>query len=98
MAKFISQKNDAVIDLILRDRGEIGVTNISYLKSYLKKNPQMADKILISKKLDQTYKHSILISKKSQIDLDWFQELINKVKRSGELETVLEPFGVKVIQ
>jgi polar amino acid transport system substrate-binding protein len=76
-------------------RADIAVVTISFLKKYLHLHPEVAEKILISKNLDQQYNHRMLMRSNMRPTIDEINALIQKMKDEGVLTHIFESYGIK---
>ncbi len=83
-----------LINQILAKKAEIGVITESYLYNRFKLNPDLQSKILISKKRDQEYEHTILVREKSPLTVKKINKLLDHIKQNGELEALLKTYGL----
>ncbi|RHW75343.1 ABC transporter substrate-binding protein [Colwellia sp. RSH04] len=83
------------IQLVLSNRMDIAIVTKSYLDRFLLENPSTKSKLLISRKLDQEYKHTILLRKEVSLDIDEMNSFIDKLVETGKLKTVLNKYGIK---
>jgi len=82
----LTKSNTGSIQMLLSgQRGDIAVVTISFLAKYLKENPQDRAKLLVSRKLDQTYQHSIIIRRGMQPNIDEINTILSELKEGGEL-------------
>ena len=84
-----------IINQILGKKAEVGVVTISYLKKQLKAHPEYKAKLLISKKLDQEYHHTILVRKNfSKPSIEEMNSLLAKITKNGSLKKLLKNYGI----
>ncbi len=83
---------NSVID---RDSPMIAIVTKSYLNLFLSKNPTLRSKLLISSKFDQIYRHTILVRQNTAPGISEINELIDKLKKKGELDKVWQKYGIK---
>lgn len=82
------------INMVIKGRADIAVVSKSLISTFLKDNKDYESKILISKKLDQEYKHKALLKKGSIITIDEINNLLTKLSNSGELQKTLIKSGL----
>ena len=80
-----------LMGLILNKKADIAVVTMSWLETYLQQNPAMRQKLLISKKLDQVYSHTILVRKGFKPGVAWMNQVLLKLKKSGALRKIFPP-------
>lgn len=70
-----------IINAVLSKRFDLGIITKEYLNQFLRRQPEMQDKLLISNFYDQTYKHRILFKKDlGKLNKEYIENLINKIK------------------
>ncbi|MCP4021055.1 MAG: transporter substrate-binding domain-containing protein [Desulfobacteraceae bacterium] len=87
--------HDSNIKKVLVGRCDVSVVTISYLKKFLKENPDKAGQLLLSDKLDQEYNHTILVKKDTAIDVLTINKLLSQMKEKGVLNRVWEKYGIQ---
>jgi polar amino acid transport system substrate-binding protein len=88
-----SQKK--VLELILNDRGEIGILPKEYLRYHFSNYPADEAKLLISYKLDQVYQHTILVRKDHKLSINYINKLLSQMKKKGVLTPLWEKYGLE---
>lgn len=91
----LHNSHSRIIDLVLKDKVDIGVVTQSFLRKYLYQKPQLRDQLLISEGFDQIYKLRTLIRKNAPITATRFHELIKGLKNSGQLRALLVANGLE---
>lgn len=89
-----STSNESSIKMILYERGDIAVVSDAYLNWYLNNHPDARDKILISKKVDQNYLHTIIVRKNIRPTVSEINRLLIKFKQSKEFKSIETRYGV----
>ena len=84
------------LELILNDRGEIAVLSLEYLNYHFERFPDDRDKLLLSTKYDQIYRHTILVRNKSNISVSYINTLLDKMKQKGTLVPLWDKYGLVV--
>lgn len=85
-----------IINQILGGKADVGVVTISYLKKQIKQMPELAEKLLVSDKLDQSYQHTILVRENhTSPSLDEINALIGKLLENGSLSKLLLNYGIE---
>ncbi len=90
----ITNSNKSTIELILMGRRDMGVVTKSYLDLYLLNNQDSAKELLISKKYDQEYNHTILLRKTLPVNIKEINDLLDKLKTQGTMKRVLGKYGI----
>lgn len=86
--------HDDNIRLVLSGRVDIAVITQSFLKRYLKRHPDAAARLLISEKLDQPYRHTVLVRKGVRPDVTEINRLLTAMEESGELSALWRKHGI----
>lgn len=89
-----SSSNESSIKMILYERGDIAVVSDAYLNWYLNKHPEAREKILISKKVDQNYLHTIIVRKDIRPTITEINKLLAMFRRSKEFKSIELRYGV----
>ena len=92
----ISFANDgaALMRMLTKERGEVAVVTKSYLQSYLKKHPELQDKLLVSDQFDQHYNHTILVRKGTKPSAQEVDKLLDAMEKSGVLRKLWSRYGI----
>ncbi|MEH6460364.1 substrate-binding periplasmic protein [Chitinimonas sp. JJ19] len=85
--------NEATLRLLLLERGDVAVVTEAYLAGYLIRNPQDKDRLLISRKKDQPYSHSIIVRRGARPTVDELNQLLDKMQRAGVLKPLWRKYG-----
>jgi len=79
---------------VIKGRADIAVVTMSFLSKYLLENPQKRQEILISKKLDQEYNHTILIRKNAVPSVAEINQLLIAMGKKGFLDILWKKYGI----
>ena len=90
----LSSNEKMNIQLVLLGRMDIAIVTKSYLDRFLLDNPSAKSKLLISTKMDQEYKHTILIKKNSPLSVTKMNNLLDKLVQTGEYKKTLQKYGI----
>lgn len=89
-----SRNHESSIKMILYERGDIAVVSDAYLNWYLIKHPEDRAKLLISKKIDQNYLHTIIVRKNTRPTVAEMNKLLTKFRQSSEFKSIQFRYGV----
>jgi len=82
----LTKSNIGSITMLLSgNRGDIAVVSKSFLAQYFNKHPQARQQILVSKKIDQAYNHSIIIRKDVSPSIDEINQILKELNQNGKL-------------
>lgn len=90
----LTTSNESSIKMILYERGDIAVVSDAYLNWYLSQHPQAKEKLLISKKIDQKYAHTIIVRKNIRPTIAEINQLLLKFRQSKEFKSIEQRYGV----
>lgn len=90
----LTYSHDSNVSMLLRDRADVAVVTRSYLQTYLQRYPGKARALLVSKRVDQVYRHQALFRPQSPIAVDAFADLLQRLNRDRQLDTLLERYHV----
>ncbi|MEK2689840.1 transporter substrate-binding domain-containing protein [Bdellovibrio sp. GT3] len=68
--------NQATVRMVLNDRVDVGVVPLSYIRQYLRENPEKNDEILIGDKVDQDYDLRLIANPKAVISKERLTKLV----------------------
>ena len=91
----LTPDNGRNMKLLLSDRGDIAVVTQTYLQRFLLENPDVSSSLLISKKLDQKYNHTVLLRPGISPSVDEMNEMLHKLKTSGEMNILFKKYGLE---
>jgi len=83
------------IQLVLLGRMDLAIVTKLYLDKFIIDNPSAKSKLLISQKMDQKYKHTILIKKSSNLNIAKMKRLLDKLIQTGEYSKLLQKYGIE---
>lgn len=89
-----STSNESSIKMILYERGDIAVVSDAYLNWYLGQHPEAREKILISKRVDQNYTHTIIVRKDIRPTVTEINKLLTMFRHSKEFKSIEQRYGV----
>lgn len=89
------QSEKAVIDMILSDRGEVGIVSTMSLKYFMKTDPLKYSQLLISEKFDTQYDRYYVIVKDSPISSAEMNGFMDELKKSGILKMLYHKYGLE---
>ncbi|MFI8478990.1 substrate-binding periplasmic protein [Pseudomonas sp. NPDC078700] len=101
---YLAQKHNAIVGysldgnilMVTHRRVDIALVTRSYLKVFFKKYPAYADNLLVSRRVDQIYKHHAILRPDAPISALQFHRLLEALRQSGQLEKIFAPYDIKV--
>jgi len=81
----LTKSNLGSIKMLLSNRGDIAVVSMSFLAKYLKNYPNNRTKLLVSKKMDQPYQHSIILRRGIKPNIEEINKMLTELTENGKL-------------
>jgi ABC-type amino acid transport substrate-binding protein len=88
----LTNSHEGNIVAVLEGRSNLAIVTKEYLDIYLKKHPGAIKNLLVSQKMDQVYKHTVLIRKTSPISVKEINSLLKKIQSDRSLQKILINF------
>lgn len=92
----LTYSHDSNLLMVLRGRADIALVTRSYLSDFLARNIDSTDQLLISERIDQVYHHYTLIRPNAPITAQDFARLLQKLRESGQLLKIFDPYRIVV--
>ena len=83
--------------MVLRGRADIALVTRSYLFDYLKRNEKVADKLLVSQRIDQVYHHYSILRPAAPITGEAFGKLLQELRDNGQMLKIFEPYKIALV-
>ena len=93
----LTHSHDSNLLMVLHQRAEIALVTRSYIGVFLERNRQYAGQLLISERVDQRYRHHVLLHPQAPITPDQFMVLYEALRDSGQLKSIFSRYQVAVI-
>lgn len=85
------------IELVLKQRADMAVVTRSFLYHYLKEHPGIKQQLIISERVDQTYKHQLLIHPDHALTMQQFYQLVHKTLSDSNLSVQWQQSGLVLL-
>jgi len=92
---YLTSSHTTNIRILLAGRVDVTVVSEAFLHNYLKAQPDLKDKIMVSEKRDQTYSLKALVRKGGPISVDWLERCLDKIKKTGQLQELAREYGLE---
>lgn len=92
----VSRSHDGNIMMVMHRRADVALVTRSYIYSFLDEHPDYANKLLISERVDQVYRHQAILSPASPISAQQLHELFEVLRRNGQLEQIFSVYKIYV--
>lgn len=86
--------NNKALDLILGQRGDVAVVTQAFLKRYLLQHPELRERLLVSDKKDQEYRHTALLRPDIPLTLEKLNGMIRRLQGSEDWQSLLSAYGI----
>ena len=86
--------HQAAIQLTLSGRVDMAIINRSFLNNYLRANPALKSRLLVSRRVDQTYSHRAMVRDGARITIHEIEALLDQLKRNGTLDKLWRDAGI----
>lgn len=91
----LHNSHERILDLTLKNKVDIGVVTLSYLKKYFYANPQNRSKLLISDHFDQHYSLRTLVRTGAPINVLQLEQLLDQLKQNKQLRGLFIANGLE---
>jgi len=91
----LTTSHDQNIWMAVKKKVDIAVVTKAYLNNFLMKNPEVKEKIMISDKMDQIYKHTVLVRKGSKPDITEMNRMLTELEKKGLLDALWKKYGIR---
>ena len=86
----LSDSHRSNIEDVVEGRADVSVVTRSYLARFLKERPELREELLVSRRLDQAYNHTILVRRGLPISRAEVNGLLDRIEESGFLGRLRE--------
>lgn len=86
---------DSIVRRIATDKSDVGVVTLSYLHAKLLEEPELNDQLLISKRFDQKYEHTILARKRGIVAIKTINRWLDEMKDNGSLKNLFSRYNLQ---
>ncbi|WII72070.1 transporter substrate-binding domain-containing protein [Bdellovibrio sp. 22V] len=91
----LTSTHDGNILSVLNKRAELAIVSKEYLDLYLQENPDVKERLLVSKDFDQIYRLGVLVKQKgSPISVAEVNRIIDSVVKDGSWNSLLKKKGI----
>lgn len=93
----LTYSHESNVQMVLRDRADIAPITRSWLIDYLGHNPQMAEHLLMSERVDQVYHHYAILRPGAPISAQMLRGYIRQLHDNGDMQRIFQPLRVAVL-
>ncbi len=92
----LSHSHDGNLLMALHERAEIALVTRSYIRDFLRRYPDYEGQMLVSQRVDQHYRHHVLLRPDSPIRPEQFAALYALLREQGELARIFTPYQIEL--
>ncbi|WP_374761317.1 amino acid ABC transporter substrate-binding protein [Pseudomonas sp. sp1636] len=92
----LNHSHDSNLLMVLRGRADIALATRSYIGDFLRRNRQYAGQLLVSQRVDQHYRHQVLLRPAAPISPAQLDRLFEQLRREGQLSAIFAPYQIVV--
>ncbi|MFP6849413.1 MAG: transporter substrate-binding domain-containing protein [Pseudomonas sp.] len=93
----LTHSHDSNLLMVLYQRAEIALVTRSYIGGFLERNPQYVGQLLISERVDQYYRHHVIIRPDAPITAEQFEIIYESLRDNGQLQRIFSRYQVAVM-
>lgn len=79
---------------VVAGRATLAIVTRSFLNRFLKSDPDLARKLLVSDRVDQVYEHTILVRRGAPVTAAWLNALLDRLDATGKLNALWVSSGI----
>ncbi|RJF85157.1 ABC transporter [Azospirillum cavernae] len=79
---------------VVAGRAALAIVTRSFLNRFLKSDPELARKLLVSERTDQIYEHTILVRRGAPVSTAWLNGLLDRLDAAGKLDALWNDSGI----
>ncbi|MGI4840146.1 MAG: substrate-binding periplasmic protein [Janthinobacterium lividum] len=93
----LTYSHDSNLLMVLRGRVDIAPITRSFLTDYLAHNPEAADKLMMSERVDQIYHHYAILRPGAPISAEALRGYFQQLHANGDLQRIFQPLRISVL-
>ncbi|WP_264652121.1 substrate-binding periplasmic protein [Pseudomonas sp. JUb96] len=94
----LTYSHDSNLLMVERGRADVALVTRSYLSDFQARNPQSAQALRTSERVDQVYHHYALLRPGAPISGEAFAGLLQQLRDQGELLRIFQPYQIIISQ
>jgi hypothetical protein len=83
--------------MVLRERADVALVTRSYLSDFMARNETEASQLMVSDKVDQTYRHFALLRPQAPLSATQFQAMLQQLRDNGQMLQIFQRFRIAVL-
>jgi ABC-type amino acid transport substrate-binding protein len=92
----LTYSHDSNLLMVLRRRADIALVTRSYIDDFLERHREYAGQLLISERIDQLYRHHVLLRPGAPISAGQFAGLLEQLRNNGQLVEIFGRYRIVV--
>jgi hypothetical protein len=92
----LTHSHESNLLMVLHRRADIALVTRSYIGVFLESNRQYAGQLLISERVDQRYRHHVLLRPGAPIGPSQFRSIFEGLRENGQLKAIFGRYQVDV--
>lgn len=93
----LTHSHESNLLMVLHQRADVALVTRSYIGDFLERNRQYAGQLLISERVDQRYRHHVLLRPGAPIKAQQFAAILEQVRSNGQLLKIFGRYQVAVM-
>ena len=93
----LTYSHDSNLMMVLRDRADIAPITRSYVIDYLRGRPELAQRLMVSERVDQVYHHYAILRPGAPISAAEFAGYLRQLHGNGDLQRIFQPLGIALV-
>lgn len=90
----VTMTHEGNVRNVVAGRASLAIVTRSFLNRFLKANPDVAPRILVSERTDQIYEHTILVRRGASVSVAWLNALLDRLDANGSLNALWRDSGI----
>ncbi|MCC5852725.1 MAG: transporter substrate-binding domain-containing protein [Alkalimonas sp.] len=89
--------HQASVELVLKGRTDTAIVTRSFLYQYLQQHPDSVGKLLISERVDQSYRHQLLLNPNHELSIETLYLWVRQLLEKEQMHLELQRFGLQLL-
>jgi hypothetical protein len=90
----LSYSHDSNLLMVLHGRADIALATRSYVSDFLRRHGRYAGQLLVSERIDQRYRHRVLLRPGAPISPQQLAWLLEQLRGNGQLAAIFAPLRI----
>lgn len=93
----LTHSHESNLLMVLHQRADVALVTRSFIGDFLERNRQYAGQLLISERVDQRYRHHVLLRPGAPIKVQQFAAILEQVRANGQLATIFGRYQIALM-